>query len=157
MKLGTKGRYAVMAMVDLSKFGKESPIPLSEIALRQEISLSYLEQLFRKLREAGLVQSSRGATGGYFLSRLPEEIRISDIVLAADEPLHATRCKPHSGRGCLKRHSRCLVHDLWEQLGDQIYYFLKSITLKDVCDNRLANGPLPPLELNSKGKEPFAP
>ena len=141
MKLGTKGRYAVMAMVDLALHmnsrPKRGPVTLSDIAERQEISLSYLEQLFSKLRKAGLVKSVRGPGGGYVLARPATELRVSEIVLAVDEPLRTTRCAPDTGRGCMSDGSRCVAHDLWEELGDHIYRFLSGVTLDDVCSRRL--------------------
>ena len=109
MKLSTKGRYAVMAMADLADAADSGPVTLSDIASRQSISLSYLEQLFAKLRRADIVSSVRGPGGGYKLSRLPTEIRISDIILAVDEPLRATRCS--EAKGCLSDGRRCITHD----------------------------------------------
>ncbi|HLB07072.1 MAG TPA: Rrf2 family transcriptional regulator [Alphaproteobacteria bacterium] len=139
MKLSTKGRYAVMAMVDLAQHGRASggPVVLAGIARRQEISLSYLEQLFSKLRKCGLVSSVRGPGGGYRLGRPAEELRISEIVLAVDEPMRQTRCKGEEHEGCMSDKSRCLTHDLWEALGDEIYTFLSSVSLADVCERRL--------------------
>lgn len=137
MKLSTKGRYAVMAMVDLASIAREKPVALAEIAERQEISLSYLEQLFAKLRRGGLVRSIRGPGGGYMLARPAAGTRISDIVLAVDEPLHATRCRPGSSKGCRSDNSRCLTHDLWEELGNQIYLYLSSVSLDDVVNKRV--------------------
>ena len=137
MRLSTKGRYAVMAMVDLAKHGKGEPISLAEIAERQEISLSYLEQLFAKLRVASLVKSVRGPGGGYLLARNADATRISDIILAVDEPIRATRCMPGAPQGCAANKSRCLTHDLWEELGNQIHLYLSSVTLADVCDQRV--------------------
>lgn len=141
MKLGTKGRYAVMAMVDLARHlsadPKRGPVTLADIAERQEISLSYLEQLFSRLRKAGLVKSVRGPGGGYVLGRPANELRVSDIVIAVDEPLKATRCRPGSGQGCMADGGRCLTHDLWEELGNQIYTFLNGVTLADVCARRV--------------------
>lgn len=138
MKLGTKGRYAVMAMVDLAKYSDKKPITLAEIATRQEISLSYLEQLFSKLRRAGLVKSVRGPGGGYRLAFGTESIRISDVIHAVDEPTKVTRCDPERREeGCLSKHSRCLTHDLWLELGHQIDLFLSSVTLEDVCEGRV--------------------
>lgn len=137
MKLSTKGRYAVMAMVDLAKHGSGRPIALADIAERQEISLSYLEQLFARLRRGGLVKSVRGPGGGYLLARPPEESRISDVILAVDEPIRATRCTPGSPAGCRANQSRCLTHDLWEELGNQIHLFLSSVTLADVIEQRI--------------------
>ncbi len=137
MKLSTKGRYAVMAMVDLARQSAGQPIALAEIAQRQEISLSYLEQLFAKLRRAGLVGSVRGPGGGYMLARPADETRISDIILAVDEPIRATRCSPSSAAGCKSDKSRCLTHDLWEELGNQIHLYLSSVSLDDVVNRRV--------------------
>ncbi len=135
MKLSTKGRYAVMAMADLADAAETGPVTLSDIASRQSISLSYLEQLFAKLRRADIVSSVRGPGGGYKLSRSPNQIRISDIILAVDEPLRATRCS--EAKGCLRDGRRCITHDLWDELGRHIYLFLSSITLEDVLERRL--------------------
>ena len=137
MKLSTKGRYAVMAMVDLAKQSTGSPIALADVAERQEISLSYLEQLFGKLRRGGLVNSVRGPGGGYLLSRAPDDIRISDIIVAVDEPIQTTRCSPGSPAGCKANKSRCLTHDLWEELGHHIYFYLSSTSLEDVVEKRV--------------------
>jgi Rrf2 family iron-sulfur cluster assembly transcriptional regulator len=137
VKLSTKGRYAVMAMVDLAANSDGSPVSLADIAERQEISLSYLEQLFGKLRKGGLVKSVRGPGGGYLLSRLSRQIRISDIILAVDEPIQTTRCSPGTPAGCHHNRSRCLTHDLWEELGNQIYIFLSAVSLQDVCERRV--------------------
>ncbi len=137
MKLSTKGRYAVMALVDLASQADGRPVALADIAERQEISLSYLEQLFAKLRRGGLVRSVRGPGGGYLLARAAAETRISDAILAVDEPIRATRCKPNSSAGCRANKSRCLTHDLWEELGNQIHVFLSSVSLADVCNRRI--------------------
>jgi Rrf2 family iron-sulfur cluster assembly transcriptional regulator len=137
VKLSTKGRYAVMAMVDLASNSKGQPVALADIAERQEISLSYLEQLFAKLRKGGLVKSVRGPGGGYLLAYPLEESRISDIILAVDEPIRATRCAPGSPAGCRTNKSRCLTHDLWEELGNQIHLYLSSVTLADICTRRI--------------------
>ena len=141
MKLSTKGRYAVMAMADLARSSGEGaddpPVRLSEIADRQEISLSYLEQLFAKLRRGGLVVAARGPGGGYRLARPAGDTRIADIIVAVDEPIKATRCKSESPKGCLGRSGRCLTHDLWEELGRQIEVFLESVTLADVLERRV--------------------
>jgi Rrf2 family iron-sulfur cluster assembly transcriptional regulator len=139
VKLSTKGRYAVMAMVDLANSTREigMPISLADIAARQAISLSYLEQLLAKLRRNGLVKSVRGPGGGYLLSRNYEDIRISDIVTAADEHLSATRCTPGSAKGCNVDKSRCLTHDLWDELTNQITMYLSSVSLADVCEKRV--------------------
>jgi Rrf2 family iron-sulfur cluster assembly transcriptional regulator len=137
MRLSTKGRYAVMAMVDLAKHSAGNPVSLAEIADRQEISLSYLEQLFAKLRRGGLVRSVRGPGGGYLLAFAAVETRISDVILAVDEPIRATRCTPGAPTGCRSNKSRCLTHDLWEELGNQIHLYLSSVSLADVCERRL--------------------
>ncbi len=137
MKLSTKGRYAVMAMVDLATNSNGRPISLADIAERQEISLSYLEQLFGKLRRGAVVRSVRGPGGGYLLARPAEEIRVSDVVLAVDEQLVATRCQPGSPLGCRRNKSRCQTHDLWEELGNQIYMYLSSVSIEDVCARRV--------------------
>lgn len=137
MKLSTKGRYAVMAMVDLAAHDSGKPVALADIAERQEISLSYLEQLFGKLRRGNLVRSVRGPGGGYLLSRPAAETRIADIVLSVDEPIRATRCERDSPHGCQSGSSRCLTHDLWEELGHQIHLFLNSVSLADVVGRRI--------------------
>lgn len=128
-----------MAMADLARRESERAVSLAEIAVRQEISLSYLEQLFARLRRKGLVQSSRGPGGGYRLARAAEETNIADIVLAVDEPLRATRCGGQGSRkGCMMKGERCLTHDLWEQMGRRIHDYLQSVTLADVVSGRLA-------------------
>jgi Rrf2 family transcriptional regulator, iron-sulfur cluster assembly transcription factor len=137
VKLSTKGRYAVMAMADLAHHSSGRPVALAEVADRQEISLSYLEQLFGRLRRGGLVNSVRGPGGGYMLAHDPAQMRISDIIMAVDEPIKATRCTPGSPTGCHSHKGRCLTHDLWEELGNQIYLFLSSVTLADVCERRV--------------------
>ena len=138
MRLSTKGRYAVMAMADLC--GNEAggkAVALADISERQDISLSYLEQLFAKLRRGGLVTSVRGPGGGYRLSRASTDLRIADIIVAVDEPIAATRCKPGSSKGCTKTGARCVTHDLWEELGQQIHVFLSSVSLADVVERRV--------------------
>jgi len=138
MRLSTKGRYAVMAMADLAAHGAAGrAVSLAEIAERQGISLSYLEQLFAKLRRRGLVRSARGPGGGYRLSRSANEIRVSDVIVAVDEPIAATRCAPGSALGCTSTGSRCATHDLWEELGRQIHVFLSSVSLADVIERRV--------------------
>ncbi len=138
MKLSTKGRYAVMAMADLARHTGGGPVPLSDISLRQGISLSYLEQLFSKLKRGGLVAGVRGPGGGYRLARGAGDTRIADIIVAVDEPIKATRCSSGTARGCLSGGTqRCLTHDLWEELGRQIEVFLESVTLADVLERRV--------------------
>ncbi|MEO5340368.1 MAG: Rrf2 family transcriptional regulator [Magnetococcus sp. MYC-9] len=135
MKLTTRGRYAVTAMLDLSQHGIQRPTSLADIAQRQEISLSYLEQLFAKLRRQGLVRSVRGPGGGYVLGGDPEAITVADIIRAVDEPIRATSCETGSEQGCRpgtadsKHASRCITHHLWEEMGLYINRYLESIHL----------------------------
>jgi len=126
-----------MAMVDIAAHFDNKPIALADVAERQEISLSYLEQLFSKLRRGGLVKSVRGPGGGYLLAHTAEETRIADIILAVDETIKATRCTPGSPAGCTSNKTRCLTHDLWEELGNKIYLYLNSVSLADVTENRI--------------------
>jgi Rrf2 family iron-sulfur cluster assembly transcriptional regulator len=137
MHLSTKGRYAVMAMTDLAGRQENRAIALAEIAQRQEISLSYLEQLFSRLRRRGLVKSTRGPGGGYRLAKSAAETKIVDIVLAVDEPLHATRCGGHAKLGCMSKGERCLTHDLWAEMGRRVQDYLASVSLADVLAGRL--------------------
>jgi Rrf2 family iron-sulfur cluster assembly transcriptional regulator len=141
MRLSTKGRYAVMAMADLARNGHvdgvSRAVSLAEIAARQEISLSYLEQLFARLRKSGLVQSVRGPGGGYRLAKQPGETVVAEIVLAVDEPIRATRCIGQSSpKGCMMAGERCITHNLWEDLGDEIHRYLSGVSLEDVVLNR---------------------
>jgi Rrf2 family transcriptional regulator, iron-sulfur cluster assembly transcription factor len=139
MKLSTKGRYAVMALADIAAAGAlvdgKVHVSLAEISARQEISQEYLEQIFAKLRKAGLVISARGPGGGYRLARDMEEIRIAHIISAADEPLQVTRCQGDAIEGCVAG-GQCLTHDLWSSMGRQIYSFLSAVTLGDVVNKR---------------------
>tara|TARA_B100000965_G_scaffold128762_1_gene107209 strand:+ start:766 stop:1248 length:483 start_codon:yes stop_codon:yes gene_type:complete len=137
VKLSTKGRYAVMAMVDLAANASAKPVALADVADRQDISLSYLEQLFGKLRKAGLVKSVRGPGGGYLLAHGPTDTRVADIIMAVDEPIQTTRCTPGSPQGCQADRARCLTHDLWEELGNQIYLYLSSVSLEDVVEKKV--------------------
>ncbi|MCK5810321.1 MAG: Rrf2 family transcriptional regulator [Cocleimonas sp.] len=129
MKLTTKGRYAVTAMLDISLHCKNKPVSLAEISQRQDISLSYLEQLFSKLRKQGLVNSMRGPGGGYRLSRAPSEIAMSEIIMAVDENVDLSKC---GGVGNCKQNERCLTHDLWMDLSHRIQSFLDDITLEEM-------------------------
>lgn len=129
MRLTTKGRYAVTAMLDLAIHNDQGPISLADISGRQGISLSYLEQLFARLRKRGLVLSTRGPGGGYTLSRPPGELAIADVISAVDEKVDTTRC---GGTVDCQNNERCLTHDLWSDLSSQIYDFLANITLGDV-------------------------
>lgn len=135
MKLTSKGRYAVTAMLDLALHADEGPVTLAGISERQGISLSYLEQLFTRLRKQGLVASTRGPGGGYTLSRSAHDIAVADVVTAVDESVDATRC---GGRGDCQGGKRCLTHDLWTELSEQIYGFLSDITLGKLVDQGAA-------------------
>ncbi len=135
MKMSTKGRYAVMAMIDIGTHSQGKPVSLGEIADRQDISQEYLEQLFGKLRRANLVASARGPGGGYMLAREAADIQIADIIAAVDEPLRVTRCEGDAVNGCVKG-TRCCAHDLWSSMGRQMMNFLDSITLDDVVSKR---------------------
>ena len=142
MRLSTKGRYAVMAMIDLAGLSEGRPVSLAELAARQEISLSYLEQLFARLRKGGLVKSVRGPGGGYLMAFPADSTRIADIILVVDEPIRTTRCFLGSPSGCHANRSRCETHDLWEELGNQIHRFLSAVTVADVVNRRvLGAGP----------------
>ena len=151
MQLSTRGRYAVMALVDLATrqtLGCEcGPVCLAEIAARQKLSLAYLEQLFGRLRRAGLVGSARGPGGGYRLARSSDVMTIADIIAAVEEPIRATRCADGSP-GCIEGGdgvgpARCQTHDLWEELGRQIHLFLDGVTLADVVAGRVAGRAMP--------------
>ncbi|MFA9460841.1 Rrf2 family transcriptional regulator [Thiohalorhabdus methylotrophus] len=133
MRLTTKGRYAVTAMVDLALHGQDGPVALADIAERQMISLSYLEQLFGRLRRTGLVESVRGPGGGYMLARAMNETTVSDIILAVDEPISATQCGGNEGKMC-KGTEHCLTHWLWMRLGDHIYDFLAAVSLDQLVE-----------------------
>ncbi len=139
MRLTSKGRYAVMAMADLALHsGAIAAVPLQEVARRQEISLSYLEQLFSRMRRAGLVSGVRGPGGGYRLARPPGEMTIAEIIAAVNEPIKATRCKEGSGKSCLGKSGRCIAHGLWQEMGDRIHGFLASVSLADVVAQRFS-------------------
>lgn len=129
MRLTTKGRYAVTAMLDLALHAGKGPITLSDISRRQGISLSYLEQLFSRLRKQGLVDSTRGPGGGYRLGKPAEEIAVSDVIIAVDESVDATRC---GGQENCQGEQRCLTHELWCELSEQIYEFLGGISLANL-------------------------
>lgn len=133
MKLTSKGRYAVTAMLDVALNSQKGPVSLAEISERQEISLSYLEQLFARLRKSGLVVSVRGPGGGYVLSRDMADIAIGSIVKAVDESVDATKC---NGEGCCQGGVRCLTHSLWHDLSQRIDTFLTSITLNELVNNK---------------------
>ena len=143
MRLSTKGRYAVMAMADLARrqaalAAGDRAVTLADIAQRQQISLSYLEQLFARLRRRGLVKSLRGPGGGYRLAREACETSIADIVLAVDEPLRATRCGAAQSKGCMLKGERCITHDLWDEMGRHLHSYLASVTLAYLVDGRFS-------------------
>ena len=135
MKLTSKGRYAVMAMADLAKYEAQKPINLTEISLRQGISLSFLEQLFLKLKKNNLVLSARGPNGGYILSKEPSEIKLSSIINAVDEKIKTVKCKRESKKGCNGKAIKCITHDLWDELENHINTFFEKNTLKDIVYN----------------------
>ena len=132
MKLTSKGRYAVMAMADLAKNNVKKPTSLSEISLRQGISLSFLEQLFLRLKKNNLVLSARGPNGGYLLSKSPEEIKLSSIIKAVNETIKTVKCKKSSKKGCNGKSLKCITHNLWEDLEPHINNFFENNTLKDI-------------------------
>tara|TARA_A100000164_G_scaffold81043_1_gene68726 strand:+ start:37 stop:465 length:429 start_codon:yes stop_codon:yes gene_type:complete len=132
MKLTTKSRYAVMAMADLASNESMGPISLSEISDRQNISLAYLEQIFIKLKNKNLVKSSRGANGGYFLEKPASEIKLSNIIFAVDEEVRMLNCKKQSKRGCTNKTTKCITHNLWDQLDQHINGFFEKIKLQDL-------------------------
>ena len=131
MRLTTKGRFAVTAMIDLAMRNGARPVTLADISERQKISLSYLEQLFGKLRRRALVSSVRGPGGGYQLAKRMEEVSVADIIRAVDEPIDATQC---GGRENCKDERKCLTHDLWASLNDRIFEYLNSVTLAQLVD-----------------------
>lgn len=135
MRLTTKGRFAVTAMLDLAMRDANGPVTLAGISERQGISLSYLEQLFGKLRRSELVESVRGPGGGYCLARLVEDITVADIIIAVDEPLDATQCGGHEN--CHDNH-RCMTHDLWTDLNKTIFAYLANVTLASLVDKQRA-------------------
>ena len=132
MKLSNKGRYAVMAMADLASSTSNSPLSLNEISLRQGISLSFLEQIFLQLKKNNLVKSSRGSSGGYLLSKSPEQIKLSSIINAVDEKVKTLGCKKESKKSCNGKSIKCITHDLWNELEIHINSFFEKNTLRDI-------------------------
>ena len=132
MKLTNKGRYAVMAMADLASNANNSPISLTEISLRQNISLAYLEQIFIKLKDNNLVKSTRGAKGGYILEKSANEIKISNIISAVNEEVKTLNCKKESKKGCNNKSTKCITHNLWDQLDQHINNFFEKVKLQDL-------------------------
>ena len=139
MKLTSKGRYAVMAMADLAKNNVKEPTSLAEISLRQGISISYLEQLFLKLRKNNLVQSARGPSGGYVLAKPPGEIKLLSIINAVDEKIKTIKCKRESKKGCNGKSIKCITHNLWDDLENYIKKFFEDNTLNDILFKEVRN------------------
>tara|TARA_B100001741_G_C16415109_1_gene533511 strand:+ start:45 stop:470 length:426 start_codon:yes stop_codon:yes gene_type:complete len=136
MKLTTKGRYAVMAMADLAANGTGGPISLTEISTRQNISVSYLEQLFLKLKNKKLVKSVRGPSGGYLIEGNPKEIRISNIIFAVDEQVKTLNCNKDSKKSCNGKSVKCITHNLWDELENHINNFFDKVSLNDVVKQK---------------------
>ena len=139
MKLTSKGRYAVMAMADLAKNNVKKPTNLTEISLRQGISIAYLEQLFLKLRKNNLVQSARGPAGGYVLSKPPEDIKLLSIISSVDERIKTVKCRKESKKGCNGKSIKCITHNLWDDLEAHINKFFEDNTLKDILSKEVRN------------------
>ena len=139
MKLTSKGRYAVMAMADLAKNKVKVPTSLTEISLRQGISIAYLEQLFLKLRKNNLVQSARGPAGGYVLSKPPEDIKLLSIISAVDEKIKTVKCRKESKKGCNGKSIKCITHNLWDDLEAHINKFFHDNTLSDILFKEVRN------------------
>ena len=137
MMLTTKGRYAVASLIDLAILGSIKPVALLDIAIRQNISIRYLEQIFLKLKNAGLVRSVKGPGGGYVLCKGLEEITIKEIIDAAEEKMEMTRCGNSLEKACQKNNTRCVAHNLWNGLGNHINTYLHNISIKDVIENRI--------------------
>ena len=136
MKLSTKGRYAVMALTDLALYNNNGPVSLRDISLRQNISLLYLEQIFLRLKKYKIVKSIRGTKGGYILSKQASEIKISDVFVAVDEKVKTIGCEKHSESGCNGKSSKCITHDLWDELEDYINNFFQKKTLNDLIKKK---------------------
>ena len=135
MKLNTRSRYAVMALADMASFDRQNPISLRDISLRQNISLVYLEQIFSKLKNNDIVKSVRGVNGGYILSDNPDQIRLSKIFSAVQEEVKTVQCKKESKKGCNGKTSKCITHNLWDELEIHINNFFKKKNLKDLIIN----------------------
>jgi|TARA_B110000114_G_scaffold127002_1_gene132992 Rrf2 family iron-sulfur cluster assembly transcriptional regulator len=135
MKLTSKGRYAVMALADLAKFNSVNPVSLRDISLRQGISLDFLEQIFSKLKKKNIVKSTRGIQGGYILTKNPEQIKLASILNAVDEEVKTVQCKKESKKGCNGKISKCITHNLWDELEIYINTFFEKKNLKDLISN----------------------
>ena len=140
MKLNTKSRYAVMGLGDMSMFPINNPVSLRDISLRQSISLLYLEQIFLKLKKNEIVKSVRGSNGGYVLRRDPKNIKLSEIFQAVDQKVKTVGCEKQSESGCNGKSSKCITHDLWDELEDYINNFFQQKTLSDLINKRTLNG-----------------
>ena len=136
MKLTSKGRYAVMALVDLARFDNINPVSLRDISLRQGISLDYLEQIFSKLKKNEIVKSIRGTQGGYVLNKNPNDIKLTNIFHAVDEKVKTVQCKKESKRGCNGKATKCITHNLWDELEIHINSFFENKSLKDLLNNK---------------------
>ena len=136
MKLTSKGRYAVMALVDLARFNNINPVSLRDISLRQGISLDYLEQIFSKLRKKELVQSVRGTQGGYVLNKDAKEIKLTNIFDAVDEKVKTVQCKKESKKGCNGKATKCITHNLWDELENHINTFFEQKSLDDLIKKK---------------------
>ena len=139
MKLTTKGRYAVMALADLAKFDNGEPVSLRDISLRQGISLLYLEQIFSKLKKNNIVKSTRGVNGGYILSNKPDQIRLSNIFSAVQEEVKTVQCKKESKKSCNGRSTKCITHNLWDELEIHIQHFFNKKNLGDLIKGNNEN------------------
>ena len=139
MKLTSKGRYAVMALVDLARFDNINPVSLRDISLRQNISLDYLEQIFFKLKKNQIVKSVRGNQGGYVLNKSPNDIKLTNIFQAVDEKIKTVQCKKDSKRGCNGRVTKCITHNLWDELENHINSFFEQKSLKDLIKDKKEN------------------
>ena len=137
MKLNTRGRYAVMALADMANFNRQNPVSLRDISLRQNISLVYLEQIFSKLKKSNIVKSIRGTNGGYILTKDPEKIKLSNIFLAVDEKVKTLQCKKESKKGCNGKLTKCITHNLWDDLEMYINDFFDKKNLGDLLKNNL--------------------
>ena len=137
MKLNTRGRYAVMALADMASFNTQNPVSLRDISLRQNISLVYLEQIFSKLKKNNIVKSIRGTNGGYILTKDPEKIKLSNIFLAVDEKVKTVQCKKESKKGCNGKLTKCITHNLWDDLEMHINEFFDKKNLGDLLKNSL--------------------
>ena len=135
MKLTSKGRYAVMALADLAKFDNKIPVSLRDISLRQGISLLFLEQIFSKLKKNSIVKSIRGVNGGYILSKKPDEIKLNNIFHAVDEKVKTVQCKKESKKGCNGKATKCVTHNLWDELETHINSFFEKKSLEDLLKN----------------------